>query len=168
MESKDLRCLRCQSELFELVHLCKGREYYNLPNGKVNWCYVGYNTVAALCCTQCQTFFIGCDKCSEVHSSELYHDKVTLCQFIGYNTRVNVKEYKGAAIIKNEHGDDDEIEDEDEMLYLDFSHLNQYYASFEDPNMSKPEKLSLTGPDGGFCHYWKCNRCNKEFSLSDK
>ena len=161
-----MRCHLCQSELFELVEI-KGRDRYHLPRGEVNWCYVGYNSVVALCCTQCQTFFIGCDKCSETRVPILEpDDKVVLCQFLGYHTEVNDKEYKGAAIIKS---DDEEFEDDAwPLLFLDFSHLNQYYASFEDPNMAQPEKLSLTGPDGGFCHYWKCNRCNKEYSLTDK
>jgi len=168
---KDLRCLRCQSELFEIVNI-EGKDRYKLPNGEVNWCYVN-DSIVALCCTQCQTFLFGCDECSETHSPELFpDDKVVLCQFLGYHTELNVKEYKGAAIIKNEYGDDDELEFEGyrewPVMYLDFSHLNQYYASFHDPNMSQVELKSLTGPDGGFGHHWKCTRCDKEFSLSDK
>jgi len=28
--------------------------------------------------------------------------------------------------------------------------------------------LSLTGEDGGYYHYWKCEKCKKHFSLTDK
>jgi hypothetical protein len=135
------------------------RWQFDLPNGKVNWCY---EDVITLCCTQCRTYFFGCDECSDAPDHLEANDKVVLCQFIGYDTQVNVKGYKGAAIIRNDFGDED---DTWPLMFLDFSHLNQYYASFEDPNMSD---MSLTGPDGGFSHRWKCNRCNKEFSLTDK
>jgi hypothetical protein len=89
-----------------------------------------------------QTYFFGCDECSDAPDHLEANDKVVLWQFIGYDTQVNVKGYKGAAIIRNDFGDED---DAWPLMFLDFSHLNQYYASFEDPNMSD---MSLTGPDG--------------------
>lgn len=164
---KDLRC-HCGSDLVELDGI-EG-ESWTCPNGEINESYECDGAAPMFCCKECPTYFVGCKSCSDVYDDSVEwedrvflgpEDKVVLCQFIRY-TIVNREKYQGSANIDPYYSD----EEDDSTVYLNFSHLNQYYVNLNDPNMAPDQPL--TGYDGGLPHEWRCNRCNKEYSLTDK
>ncbi len=97
----------------------------------------------------------------------------SLCQFIGVDICLHVKDHYKYVIEQNQLRVDKEIDchgkscktcalcTKDESYLLDYSQKNIRY--FNVRNFPSP-----TGPDGGYCNYWKCNKCNSELSASDK
>ncbi len=162
---KDLRC-HCGSDLVELDG--KYGSYWTLPNDDIREAYDCNRDAHMFCCTECPTYFVGCKTCSDFcddsDTEEWYlepEDKVVLCQFIRY-TIVNREKYQGSANIDPYYSDEEDVS----TVYLNFSHMNQYYVNLNDSNMAPDQEL--TGHDGGMPHEWRCNRCNKEYSLTDK
>lgn len=45
---------------------------------------------------------------------------------------------------------------------------NKNYANEYELRKINPNFESLTGPDGGFPHYWKCYKCKEYYALNDK
>jgi len=145
-------------------------------------------------CEDCTTYYFPCPDCnverkvqwrssdkSEHRIEELYVYPLTLCQFIGYEF---VNSYDTE--YDPEDSDEDIIrtiinKNENALIFnftlerLEFEHSkttiishrskNQYYVCIPDINKSGE---SLTGPDGGGSHFWKCPECSKLFGMTDK
>ncbi len=178
---KSFRDITCVCGNKEIYIFKDSTDNYRITNpvpgiiDKVNWCYVCNRDIIALCCKRCNTYFFGCHDCSdhryfERTINDISEDlKITLCQFIGYDAIIT-KDYCGTADIKthwdNEDNSDYDESDPEKLVFLDFRSKNQYYANLSNQDMT--QEHGLTGPDGGYCHSWKCTTCNTKYSLTDK
>ena len=158
---KKIRCQLCKSELHLFVD-SDNIDYYNIKSCTM-WNYAPFSYDILFGCKNCPTYYVGCQDCSDQrfkNKKEIPDEsfKIVLCQFMGYD--VLDENYTGTLFEKIDE------EDEDGCGYLNFSKRNQFYAHLDDPDMTKEH--GLTGPDGGFCHEWKCHKCGELHSITDK
>jgi len=75
-----------------------------------------------------------------------------------YCSKYNISYYKDSLdhIIKEIY----EKESNEKIIIYNISDQNLEYFDISN--------CCPTGPDGGDCHYWRCNNCHKEFILTDK
>jgi hypothetical protein len=52
--------------------------------------------------------------------------------------------------------------------FPDTSDIPFYYVGDKNLLYAYGGDILITGPDGGFPHYWKCDTCNESYRLTDK
>lgn len=151
---RDSKCLLCEHPLYLFIYGEKDM---------IGDCYCISCEDNSLCCKNCNTYYLLCKNCSDkdyivIKEGEYvpnYDASIVLCQFLGHQY------------------DDTREEDFDDSIfdytYIDnrFEHKNIYYAHVDDLKNLGPKCL-ITGPDGGFDHYWRCNKCNTTYKETDK
>lgn len=136
----------------------------------------------------CKCYHVACPKC-------LVKDNLQLCRFIGHfgcfdngdrfyeNLFVDSDYFKYRVpdyIVENATKDEFSSNNDDieilnsvqiDQYKLDFPDSNYYpYYYIGDKNLlyADPKYIMLTGPDGGYSHYWKCPTCNWFLITTDK
>jgi hypothetical protein len=137
-----------------------------------------------LYCKRCDACYFVCPECSEDtlldEKTPNLKAKVVLCQFLGYDDDVPVDDDDEEDGEKEDDDDDDQAP-LTEMADVDPSRIGHNYASRNKNDVSyeqvtapmgapddEPHKRWITGPDGGFYHYWRCRACEALHSATDK
>jgi hypothetical protein len=167
---KQIKCHCCQGELYAFEFDDTEIDFEN--NYMESYQDFGDRQTIELCCKNCRTYYYGCFNCSDekysVLKKEIFEENesindispdaeypIVLCQFIRY--RVCAEDLNHLPNF---------VPDPESTGTLEFENLELYYANLDHPNMT--QEHGLTGPDGGYCHEWRCNKCGKHYSLTDK
>jgi len=126
-------------------------------------------------CTKCPTCYIACPKCSDFDKIDetadfdklLPNAMLVKCQFLGYMAqRIFPDEDENAPDCSGGRYDsDDDDDDFDQSIDYQFAEKNQFHINFKDITAKQG---NITGPDGGFPHYWKCHKCLTIYDYTDK
>lgn len=137
-----LKCIKCNNNKFLDF---KTDDTVTLDDGTYNNNIVLCDVEeTCICCQKCGTYYILCSKCNNI------------MQFLGHD---------------DPYDDHDNFDLEVENLDLNkigYSYLNECIFHVDQKTIIKNHGDKLTGPDGGFHHYWRCNKCDKCFKFSDK
>jgi hypothetical protein len=124
---------------------------------------------------------MACPECSDENLPDIVDvspsAKVVLCQFLGYDDcrSGHVSEISDS---ENEQSDDDGMPPRkhremvgdrirESAITINHAHRGVHHASHAEITSGVTGEW-ITGPDGGFYHYWKCRGCNKIHSFTDK
>lgn len=132
-------CSLCDSRLYIFEEIDEGP-----LNGMYNPSYES-NTMAI--CSKCPTYYCLCPKCSVgIEDQDTLDIWYETCQFLGhddFDKRHNNKE---------------------DMISYESKNINYCYT----PDIKNGKNNHLTGDDGGYFHYWRCNKCKIEYEHTDK
>ena len=97
-------------------------------------------------CQKCGTYYILCSKCKN------------LMQFLGHDDVYD----------KNSDNLNLDVENNLNLSKIGYSYLDENMYHVDQETIVKNCGEKLTGPEGGFHHYWKCNTCDRYCKFSDK
>ena len=95
---------------------------------------------------------------------------------------VKKKRYKSHSnnVIDNSNDDSDDGDEpyrricerettlKDAIDTIDCSYVSKNIRYAHLPDIKNGDKNHLTGDDGGYEHYWRCNKCQSYYSFTDK
>ena len=109
-------------------------------------------------CNDCTNIYIECDKCLEycrfISFCGLYYKDGNDIYITNSEKHRKNPEYKNIKQFFDECEEDKFYIEEQNMKYVKINNNGLYCC--------------LTGPDGGYTHYWKCDFHNELFELTDK
>jgi hypothetical protein len=169
---KDIKCTLCnyQMRMFE-------EDQYEADS---YWKYNISTDMNCLYCTnpKCDTYCILCENCSTIIEDKDYKvlDEsypINLCQFLGYDNWDHSDSDTESDTLDTDTEDEPKITEmqssqlDVDKIGISYVNKNQYHVN-QDEIENGPTGEKLTGPDGGFYHYWRCNVCHSKYSLTDK
>ena len=159
---RNLKCLKCQNALRPFASRDNEHGHYSIDTEDRD-----------LYCTDCDAFYLVCNQCSDptlIDHEEINEDaSVVLCQFLGYDDcdagdEDCPVEFRGKRVCMS--GKDIDIN----KICHNYEARNVSCVSFGDicGDTLEGRKKWITGPDGGFHHYWRCNKCQTVVEALDK
>ena len=189
----DVKCINCYTKLAILENIYAEHPYTdNLYDSGYKFQKPPFDE-EVICdkvtfyCDKCSNYYVACEKC-------LSNDKISFCKLLGFEY-LDDEDFNFP--IRPNHGKK-EIEDSDYFMsdlesviedfpqkkveYLDNNILEEYKCETSncrewinhyvgDKNLFYYHQIGeydISGPDGGFRHYWRCLQCNIIYNTSNK
>lgn len=145
-----------------------------------------------LICSNCLIYYMYCPDCSMIKEYENGDEYIEPCNIDPMNSKFVLMKFLGHDLMcchdlkHNIYGNkiyrNDKCKeclqrsktfeytskDNKETIDIEASYIDKNLL-YMDPNMIiNGEKNILTGDDGGFYHYWYCQKCDKVYNYTDK